>query len=49
MKQADVNNNCDKCKHYEWYYDYCKKWKCEVDDREVHSCFEMRIIHDKKV
>ena len=35
-------NNCDNCKYYKWYYDYCEKWKCEVDDREVHSCFEKR-------
>lgn len=32
--------NCDNCKHYHWYYDYCDKWKCEVDAREVHNCFE---------
>lgn len=32
--------NCDKCKHYHWYYDWCDKWKCEVDARSVHSCFE---------
>jgi len=31
---------CDKCKHYCWYYDWCKKWKCTVDAREVHDCFE---------
>ena len=34
--------NCDKCKYYNWYYDYCDKWKCIVDDREVHSCCEKR-------
>ena len=32
--------NCDKCKHYHWYYDWCDKWKCEVDARSAHSCFE---------
>lgn len=32
--------NCDDCKHYEWYYDRCRKWDCEVDGREVHNCFE---------
>ena len=32
--------NCDKCKFYIWYYDWCKKWQCEVDGREVHDCFE---------
>ena len=35
-------NNCDNCEYYEWYYDYCRKWKCEVDDRGVYSCFEKR-------
>ena len=44
----DSIKNCDNCKHYEWYYDYCKKWKCEVDDREVHSCFERRGEADGK-
>lgn len=34
--------NCDGCKHYEWYYDRCRKWDCEVDAREVHNCFEQR-------
>ena len=32
--------NCDNCKYYEWYYDHCRKWDCEVDVREVHNCFE---------
>lgn len=31
--------NCDKCKLYNWYYDWCNKWECTVDGREVHSCF----------
>ena len=30
--------NCDECRHYCWYYDYCDKWDCEVDAREVHNC-----------
>lgn len=34
--------NCDECKCYHWYYDYCDKWDCEVDAREVHNCFEKR-------
>lgn len=34
--------NCDECKHYEWYYDRCKKWECEIDARAVHNCFERR-------
>lgn len=32
--------NCDNCKCYKWYYDHCDKWNCEVDEREVHNCFE---------
>lgn len=32
--------NCDKCKFYNWYYDWCEKWQCEVDGRAVHDCFE---------
>lgn len=32
--------NCDNCKHFHWYYDWCDKWKCSVDGRSVHSCFE---------
>lgn len=33
--------NCDNCKHYHWYYDWCDKWKCEVDARSCHDCFEV--------
>lgn len=32
--------SCDKCKHYHWYYDWCDKWKCEVDVRSAYSCFK---------
>ena len=32
--------NCDNCKWYRWYYDRCEKWKCEIDAREIHNCFE---------
>ena len=31
---------CDNCRYYEWYYDLCKKWNCEVDARSVYSCFK---------
>lgn len=34
--------NCDDCKHYHWYYDYCDKWDCEMDARACNSCFEAR-------
>ena len=33
---------CDNCLHYHWYYDYCDKYNCEVDAREVHDCFAER-------
>lgn len=33
---------CDDCEHYSWYYDYCDKWNCSVDAREVHDCFEKK-------
>lgn len=33
-------NYCDECKFYKWYYDYCEKWQCKIDPREVHNCFE---------
>lgn len=42
----DKINNCDNCKYYKWYYDYCEKWKCKVDDREVHSCFKGRFDYN---
>ena len=29
-RNNDKIMNCDKCKHYNWYYDYCDKWKCKV-------------------
>lgn len=32
--------NCDGCKYYDWYLDYCYKWKCEVDPRSVYDCYE---------
>ena len=34
------NMNCDECKCYNWYYDYCRKWNSKVDAREVHNCYE---------
>jgi len=36
--------SCDKCKHYSWYYDKCRKFNCEVDFREVHNCYEPVVI-----
>ena len=37
---------CDKCRFYQWYFDYCEKWKCEVDGRSVYGCFEEREIKE---
>lgn len=47
-RNNDKIMNCDKCKHYNWYYDYCDKWKYKVDEREVHSCYEQRGENDKR-
>ena len=30
----------DDCKYYHWYYDWCDRWQCEVDAREVYNSFE---------
>lgn len=37
-----MENKCDNCIHYHWYYDYCDKWNCEVDERETCNCFEQQ-------
>lgn len=39
---------CDYCQHYKWYWDWCEKWKCEVDAREIHGCFEKRFKGENK-
>jgi hypothetical protein len=36
----ETDKCCDNCKWFEWYWDKCKKWDCECDFREVHSCYE---------
>ena len=41
-----MQHNCDNCENYNWYYDYCYKWKCEVDGREVHDCYEPHEVKD---
>lgn len=33
---------CDNCIKYIWYWDWCTKWRCEVDGRSVYSCFKGR-------
>ena len=41
---------CDNCKYYEWYYDKCLKWDCEVDARSVQNCFEpMEVHYDREI
>ncbi len=35
-----IVKNCDNCRHYCWYWDWCYKFEVEVDGREVHDCFE---------
>ena len=30
---------CDNCCNYHWYYDYCDKWRCKVDDRSICTYF----------
>lgn len=32
--------SCDDCKYYNWYYDWCNKWKIEQDSRNTEDCFE---------
>lgn len=49
MKDMKDRLNCDNCKHYEWYYDRCRKWDCEVDARKVHSCFEEQETLNKDI
>jgi hypothetical protein len=42
-RRAEMTTKCcDNCIHYHWYYDYCDKYDCEVDAREVHDCFAER-------
>ena len=36
---------CDDCADYDWYYDWCCRFKCKADAREVHDCFRE---HEKK-
>ena len=31
---------CDNCKYYDWYYDKCDKYNCEVDRRSVCNGYE---------
>ena len=31
---------CDDCVYYDWYFDLCKKWGCEKDNRSYCDWFE---------
>lgn len=31
---------CDNCKFYEWYYDKCKKYNCEVNAKHLCSMYQ---------
>lgn len=33
---------CDTCVHYEWYYDKCTKYQCEVDPRSICTLYQSR-------
>ena len=45
-----IDKCCDKCIYYEWYYDHCKKWNCNVDDRYCCNFFKDRKVekYEKK-
>ena len=34
--------SCDDCKYYNWYYDWCDRWKVKIDERAVNNCFTPR-------
>ena len=34
------NKCCDTCKRYHWYEDWCDKYECEVDARNVCGGYE---------
>ena len=31
--------SCDDCRYYDWYRDFCKRWKIKMDYRAMHDCF----------
>ena len=35
--QEPVKKICDNCIHYNWYWDKCNKYNCEIDARSVCS------------
>lgn len=34
-QRTKISKSCDTCEYYEWYYDWCNKWHCEIDFRQV--------------
>ena len=39
MKDEEIKK-CDTCANYNWYYDKCKEFNCEVDDRSCCSAWK---------
>ncbi len=35
----DNRKCCDTCQYYEWYYDKCRFYDCEVDARSICSSY----------
>ena len=33
---------CDNCRYYEWYYDWCNLFKCEMDARSRCNSYKGR-------
>lgn len=40
---------CDNCRHYDWYRDFCKKWKCKIDYRATYNCFSPRPVPEVNI
>ena len=38
----ECQKGCDFCEHYEWYRDWCNKWKCVMHPKTILSCFKSR-------
>ena len=38
----DTKKTCDNCIYYNWYWDKCSKYDCEVDSRSVCNEHEVR-------
>ena len=40
--ESKIDKKCDTCISYEWYYDKCNKFNCEVDDRSCCSFWKSK-------